>query len=83
MFASREVSLEAGFACHPDDGGDNPQMLVNKIKSKEISKVLESGISPLGGNNKSHCFLNKTFLLNRSLKIRYLALRPGTRLAGG
>ena len=50
-FASREVSLGVGSPCQPVGGGDSPQMLVRRRKSRVISKVLESGGVPPGGNN--------------------------------
>ena len=58
-FASRELSLGIGLVCHPERGGERPQMLVKRRNKRVISNVWESGGAPLGGNNKSHCDLCK------------------------
>ena len=67
--ASREVSPEEGFACHPNRGGDSPHMLVKRRKRRVMSKVLESGVTPPGGYNRSHWATRKTFFFNKLLKI--------------
>ena len=53
-FASRELSLRGGFLCHPEWGGERPQMLVKSWNKRVISNVWESGGAPLGGNNRFH-----------------------------
>ena len=53
-FASTEVSLADGLVCHPEGGGESPQMLVRRRNNKVMSNVLESGVAPPGGNSRSH-----------------------------
>ena len=71
------------MACHPERGGDSRQMLVNRRNSRVMSKVLESGAAPPGGNSCSHWGLCKTFFLKRSSSSGSFALRSATKLAGG
>ena len=53
-FALRVLSLGGGLVCHPERGGERPQMLVKRRNKRVISNVWESGGAPLGGNNRSH-----------------------------
>ena len=64
-FASRELSLGDGMECHPERGGESPQMLVRRRNKRVMSNVFESGVSPPVGNSLSHWASRRTFFLKR------------------
>ena len=82
-FASREVSLEGGLVCQPDRGGDSPQILVRSRNRRVMSKEMESGLAPLGGNNLSHWGLLRIRRRKRRRRALYCTLRSAARFAGG
>ena len=54
MFACVDLSVPRGITSHPVDGVVKLQMFRNRTVSNVISKVLESGGLPDGGNSDNY-----------------------------
>ena len=77
------MSLGSGSVYHPEGEGVSPQMLVKRRNKRVISKVLESGATPPGGNSLSHWWPFRTRRRKRLLRMGKLAFKSIIKFAGG